>query len=141
MPRTSPHFLQDCGIVRRGGDHGNARKILGGGPNHRRTADVNILDQVGKARLGTRSHLLEGIQVDDHQINESDGELLQSPEVCGIVAPGQNSRMNGGMKGLHAAVQHFRQAGHLRYVLHRDSRFAQQAARAAGRKNFHTLFG
>ena len=114
------HLLED-GIVAGGvGDHGDRRVVLGGGAQHGRAADVDVLDagvEVGAA--GDR--LLEGVEVHDHHVDHLDAVLVGLGHVLRVVALGQKAAVHHGVQGLDAAVHHL---GELRHLVDRGDRHA-----------------
>ncbi len=53
----------------------------------------------------------------------------------------QDAAMHLGMKGLHAAVEHFRETSEFGNVFHGDAGVTQQLGGAAGRDKFHAHAG
>ena len=58
-----PHFIQNPSVVAGIDHHGDRRVVLGRRPQHRRPANIDVLDGIGQraVRLGDRG--LEGIKV------------------------------------------------------------------------------
>ena len=90
-------------------DDRNIAVVLGRGADHRRTADVDILDAVGKARAA-RHGLRERVEIDDYEVDGADVMRAQRLGMPGIVADGQKPAMYRRMQGLDATVHHFRKA-------------------------------
>jgi len=89
--------------------------VLGGGANHGRTADVDVLNGLFQcdARFGYR--LAEGVEVHRDQVDRGNPVLFQLAQVI-LVAQGQDAAMDTGMQGLHPPVQNLRKTGHVRNV-------------------------
>jgi hypothetical protein len=86
--------------------------ILGRGPHHRRTADVDLLDAlVGRRARG--DGLAEGVEVDDDEVERLDTELFQLTPVIGEPQVGEDARVDLRVQGLDAAVQALGEAGQL----------------------------
>ena len=65
---------EDVGVPRRAGDDRDGRVVLGGGADHRRAADVDLLDAlVGRGAGG--DGLAERVEVDDDQVEGLDAQL------------------------------------------------------------------
>ena len=111
-PVIGAHLVQQTGVIRRIGDHDNRSVILGGCPDHRRPADINILDTGG--RIGTFGHgFLKRIKIDDQQINRLDPMRRHCQQMFVIIAQGQQRAMHVRVQRFHAPIHHFRKA---RYV-------------------------
>jgi hypothetical protein len=106
--------------------------ILRGRADHRRAADVDLLDRLRQAHAGTGNRLLEGIERDDHQVDRGDAVALERGEVLRDVAARENAGVDHGMERLHPAVEHLGEPGHLGDVPHGQSRVPEQPGRASG---------
>ena len=107
------HLGQD-GVVALGArDHGHALEVLRRGAQHRRAADVDVLD--AGAEVGPAGHrLLEGVEVHHHHIDHLDAVLGRLGHVGLVVALGQEAAVHARVQRLHAAVHHL---GELRHVV------------------------
>ena len=84
--------------------------VLRRATDHRRAADVDILDNlVPLCTLG--DGLGEGVEIDDHQIDPGDIMFFHRGDMAGIVAPGEQTAVHFRMKRLHPAVHHFGEVG------------------------------
>jgi hypothetical protein len=89
--------------------------ILGGGPNHRRAAHIDVLNS-GVPIGPLCDSLFKRIEIDYEKINISDVVGLFGTFVGRIVSNRQKSTMNFGMQGFHAAIHDFgkaRQGSHI----------------------------
>ena len=118
-------------VLRLDHDHDIA-VILGGGADHRRAADVDILDR-GVVIGPLRDRVLERIEIDHQEIDRSDAVRLERRLMLAVVANRQQSAMHVGVQRLDAAVHHLRKAGEVGHVEHREARVAQRPGGAAGR--------
>ena len=86
--------------------------ILRGSTHHGGTADVDLLDALieGRAR-GNR--VLEGVQVAHDQVKRLDAQLRNLLTVGGLTLIGQDAGMDEGVQGLHAALEHLGETGHV----------------------------
>ena len=125
-------------IVRGIGHHGHTLEILRRRANHRRPADVDILDQLLDGEVRPRRRGLERIQVHHHQVHRGDAVLLSLFAVFGSSAAKQNAAVHLRVQRFHAAAQHLRPAGQVRDVAYRDAGVAQQLRRASRRNNLHS---
>ena len=133
------HFLKN-GIVSGGlGDHGNAFEILRGAAQHRRAADVDILN-AGAEVSARGNRLFEGIQIHDHHVDHLDAVLFGLGHVLGIVALREQAAVHHGMQRLHAAVHHFREIRHRIDGRHINARLGNHLRGAAGRNNLSSEF-
>ena len=112
--------------------HRDIGMVLGGRSDHRRAADVDVLDRlvVGGA---LRDGRLERIEVDHHEVDGADLVLLHRRLVRGVVAHREQAAMHLGMQRLDPAVHHLRKAGEIRDVADRSARAGDQLRRPARR--------
>ena len=97
-------------------DHRNTGMVLRGGSHHRRAADVDLLDAF--IDIGSRIHRLgEWIQVDDHQFERRDAEVLQRGDVLHLALIGKQACVHVRVQCLDPPVEHLGEAGDL---FHRD---------------------
>ena len=86
--------------------------ILGGGPHHRRAADVDLFDAFVDA--GARvDGLGEWIQVDDHQFERRDAEFFQRGDVVHLALIGKQACVHVWVQCLDPPVEHLGEAGDL----------------------------
>ena len=74
--------------------------------------------------------LLEGVKVHHYHVNWRNVVFSNGCNVGGILAPVKDSAVHLGMQRLHAAVEHFGEAGNLGNVPDRDPGVAQQLRRS-----------
>ena len=121
-----------------GVDHdADVAPVLRGGPNHRRTADIDVLDGVIQRAAGFRDGLAEGIEIDDHEVDRRDRMLFQRGEVTGIVAPGEDAAMHFRMQRLDPPVEHLRESGVVADLDDGHAGIGEGLRRAAGRQERH----
>ena len=125
------HLVQNRGVVRRIADDGHVAEILGRTAQHRRAADVDVLDRFGQRNALFGDRLAEGIEVHADQIDELDAVGAQRLDVLLDVAARQQTAVHGRMKRLHAPVANLGEARHVADVQHLDTALAQQFHRAA----------
>ena len=95
-------------------DHDTDRlEVLRGRPDHRRAADVDLLDHVVGGR-SARDRLPEGVEVHDDEVEGIDGVLAELRHVVLVAAIGEQSRMDLRVERLHAPTQHLRRPRHFR---------------------------
>src|SRR5690606_15861055 len=106
---TGLEGLEDAGVIA-GVDHdGDVLVVLGGGANHGRAADIDVLDGVrqGAARPGHSGG--ERVEVDRHQVDRVDAVFGHHRAV--LVTATEDATVDLRVQGLHPAVHHFREAG------------------------------
>jgi len=125
-------------IVVRAGHHDNEVVILGGRADHRRPADVDVLD-AGRL-VGARGQgLAEGVKVADQKIDRGDRVRRHRRPVRFQVAPRQQAAMDLRVQGLHPAVHDLGKAGVRGDLDHRQPGVLQSARRAAGREQLDAV--
>ena len=131
-------FIRHPVVVRRIGHHRDVAIIFCRATEHRGSADVNVLDGLldGDVRFG--DGLLEGIQIDHHQVNQLDGIIRHVLHVIGIVPQRQERTVYFGMQGLHPAVHHLREARQIGDGAHLHTRLRQRPRGAPGGDDLHT---
>ena len=78
MPSCIVEFVKQRGVVARLDHDGDVVMVLGGGADHGRAADVDILDAVGKI-AAARDGFLERIEIDDQNIDRHGCDARASP--------------------------------------------------------------
>ena len=86
--------------------------VLGRSADHRRAANVDVLDDRGIAGAGT-ADLLERIEVGNDEVDRLDVMVVHGFRVLGIVADAEQRAMHRRMQGLDAAVHDLGKAGQL----------------------------
>ncbi len=112
------------------GDDGDKGVVLCRAPHHRRSADIDILDNlVAACALGYGGG--KGIEIDDHQIDRANLMLLHRRCMFGIIAHREQAAMDLWVQRLHPPVHHFGKAGQLADVHHLQPGIAQGFGRPA----------
>ena len=114
-------------------DHGGEREVLGGRPDHRRAADVDVLDHLVLGGAAARRGLLERVEVHAHEVDELDPVLLGGDHVGRVVAAGEQAGVELRVQRLDAAVHDLREAGEVVDRADREARGRQRLGRPAGR--------
>lgn len=110
--------------------------VLRGGANHRGPPDIDILDHFIAFR--TFGHgLLEGIEIDDDEIDRTNGVIGHRLRMFRIVTNGQQPTMDHRVQRLDPAIHHFGKTGEIRHVFHGKPGIPQRLGRAAGGYQFH----
>ncbi len=120
-------------VVGRVNEHRREAAVLRRRADHRRPADVDVLDHFVLARVAARDRLLERVEVDADEIDLLDLLLAGRREVLIVVALGQQAGVEARVQRLHAPVQHLRKAREVLDLARRDACSVELARRAAGR--------
>ena len=130
-PLRAAQLGEHRGVVAGIDDHADPRLVLGGRADHRRPADVDLLDRLGQARLGLRDRRLERIQIHRDQIDRRDAVGFDVALVARVVAAREQAAVHARVQRLHPAAQHLRAPGELRDVDDGQARRAQRLGGAA----------
>ena len=112
--------------------HRDIAMVLGGGADHGRAADVDVLDAV-LVNLSCRDGGLERVEVDDQKIDRRDAVGQHGRLMLRVRPHPQKAAVNGRMQRLDAPVHHLREAGEVGDLLHGQARVGERLMRAAGR--------
>ena len=129
-------FGRHTRVVRGIGDHRYALEIFRGRAQHRRPADVDVFDQLFRGQTALRRCRFKWIQIHDDEIDRRDSVFRRLRLIVFVFTAIEQTAVYLRVQRLHAAAQHFRPAGEVRYIAHGDVRFAQQLRRSARRENF-----
>ncbi len=120
----------------------DVRVVLGGRADHRRPADVDLLDQLVERDPRSLQRLRERVQVADDELERRDRRGDQLAPVVGPTAVGEEPGVDPRMERLDPPVEHLREAGHGGDVGDRQAGVAQgprgaprsRRARSRGRR-------
>ena len=107
-PSVGLHFLDERRVIGDASDDGDVFEVLGRGADHRRAADVDVLDEVAEGDAGLRGGLLKGVEVDDHHIDGLDAVRGDGSFVLGVAADVEQAAMDTGDGGSSHAHRAFR---------------------------------
>ena len=127
------HLGEQSRVVRGVGNDRNASVILGCRAQHRRAADIDILDCVGERDVGLGDRFAEGVEIDADEVDGRDVVLRYRRQMFGQIAPGEDAAVHFRVQRLDATVEHFREAGVVADFRYGQPRLAQQFCRAARR--------
>ena len=119
--------------------HRHVREILGRGAQHGHAADVNVGERLVQGEVAVSRHGLEGVEVDDDQIDERQVVSGGVSHLIGLVALGENAAVQAGMQGFDPAAEHLRQAGHVLHGHDRNAVILQGGCGAAGGQDFDVV--
>lgn len=131
-------FSHDVCIIGRVNDGCDIGVVLGRSADHRRAANVDILDgRVVVAAL--EADFLERIKIDDGKIDAANAVFFHGRDMFRVVAHGEQAAMDCRMQRLDAPIHDFRKAGDFGYVLHRNACGGNRFCCAAGREDFDAI--
>ena len=116
VPGARLELLQEGAVLVRIGQHCHRGVVLGGAADHAGAADVDLLDGLGRRDALPGDGGLEGIEVDDHQVDGLDALGLGVGHMIGQVAAKQQAAVDAGMQRLHSAVKALGSAGVARHL-------------------------
>ena len=124
-------FIEHGGIIGGLDDDSHIGMVLGCGADHRRAANVDVLDAVVIVRaLG--DGFLERIKIHDEEIDRLDVVRLHRRGMVLVGADRQQAAMHARMQRLDAAVHHFGKAGQVGDIGNGEPRVLQRLGGAAG---------
>ena len=129
------HAGGDQCIIGRVGDDGHGGVVLGRAAHHGGTADVDLLDGIGLVGAGAHG-VGERVQVDDHQVERLDAELLELLGVLGVGHISQNAGVNVRVQRLDAAVEAFGESGDIGHLGYLDAQFGKLLGGRTSGNNF-----
>ncbi len=94
--------------------------VLGRTTHHRRTADVDLLDALVRARPGGDG-IGERVEVHHDEIESRNAQFGQLIDVRGFTGVGEDTGVHLGVQRLDPAVEALGKTGHLRHLDHRDT--------------------
>ena len=121
MPSALAQLVEQRVVALGLDDDGAERVVLGGRADHRRAADVDVLDDLALVGAGPRRGALERIEVDAHEVDELDVVFGGRAHVLGVVADGEQAGVELGMQRLDAPVHDLREAGEVLDRAHREA--------------------
>ena len=112
-------------------DDDDVREVLGCAANHGGPANVDVLQRVYEGGVGTAHGVNEWVEVGGDDIDCADTVRGELRVVLGDVAAGEYAAVDGGVQGLHAAVENLWEAGDVFDVLRGDAGGRYGGVRAA----------
>jgi hypothetical protein len=114
-------------VVGRIDDHGDALVVLGGAAQHRRPADVDLLDDLAARDAGLADRLAEPVEVDAQHVDRIDAVLRHRRTMTGVVALAEQAAVDLRVQRLQAPVHQFGEAGVVGDLGDRQARVEQGA--------------
>ena len=130
---SSASAAEDGRVPARIGHDGHAGMVLRRGADHRRTADVDLLDERVERDPGPIGGRGERVEIHDDELERSDRRRHELLPMVDQPAVGEDPGVNPRMERLDPSVEHLREAGHGRDVGHRQARLAERSSGPAGR--------
>ena len=126
----------DLVVAMRRHDDTDPLVILGGGSDHGRSPDIDLLDRRFMAPSAC-DRLLEGIQVGNHQLERRNALVVEFLEVLGGTAVGEDPAVDGRMQRLHPPAENLGGARDVGHPGHGDSVRREMGCGASGRDDLH----
>ena len=138
-PRLGGHqpvlaeLADDAPVLGRIGRGRDARRVAGGRPEERRTADVDHLDRLVDADQLDPDRRCERLHVDDDDVDRDDALRLELLHLAGHVAAGQDPGVDRVVEGLDLAADRGLAVGQVGDRRDLDAVAGEVLARAIGR--------
>ena len=133
--------LVEHGVVGLGArDDGRVGVVLGRRADHRRAADVDVLDDLGVGQAAGDA-ALEGVEVHADEVDVLDLVLAGGVDVRLVVADRQQAGVEARMQRLDAPVHDLRKAREVLDRAHLEARRGKLGRRAAGRDELDAELG
>ena len=121
------------------GNYGQHRgMVFGTGTNHRRAANVDLLDGFGFAHPWLGNRRRKGIEIDGHDINWGDLVFLQGLHMAVQITACQNRTVNGRMQGFDPAIEDFGEASQFAHAVHGNTSSSNRCFGITSGINFDT---
>ena len=131
-------LIENLRVLRRVGRDRAEGMVLGGCPNHRRTTDIDLLDDLLGLNTLSGSGCLEGVKVHHDQLEGHDIVIGQRLQVLGIVVAAEDSSVDCRMQGLESPVHHLGKARVVGHVANGDPLALELLSSPAGAVDFDT---
>ncbi len=133
--------LVEHGVVGLGARHDRReREVLRRRADHRRPADVDVLDDLrGRQAAGDRA--LERVEVHADEVDVLDVVLAGGVDVGLVVADGEQPGVQARVQRLHAPVHHLRKAGEVLDRAHLEAGVGERRGRPARRHELDAQAG
>jgi len=128
--------FHNVAVLLRGGHNCHGRMVLRRGADHRGAADVDLLDALIIVRAGSDG-LLERVEVDHHQLERLNPQLLQLGDMAVLAQVCQDAGVHARVERLHTAVEDLREPGQLRHLSHGNASISDALGGGAGGDDFH----
>ena len=140
-PGVCVEFVEDGSVLRRIGEDGHVREVLGGGARHRRPADVHVLGGHRVRRVRRGHGVGERVEVDDHEVERDEAVVGHRLHVLRVVALVEDAAVDGRVQRFYPSAEDFgcaRDGGHVRHV---QPRVPKRLRRSARRDEFDAVPG
>ena len=128
--------FQDFGVIARVDDDGYRFVVFGGGSDQARPANVDVFDRFFQRAVRLQRHQAERVQIDYHQINVRNFELVRNLGILAISAP-QDAAHDFRVQRFQSAAEAFRKTRNLLDSLDWDAGVFDHLGGAAGGDYFH----
>ena len=128
-PIVGIEHRRDLLVGRRIDHHRDIGVVLRGRADHRRSANVDVLDRLFERHARFADRLQKGIEVDDHQVDRQDSVLVHSSPVLGVRSNPEQSAVHARVQRLDPPIEHLRKSRQLGDVAHGQSVLPEEARR------------
>ena len=140
-PSSSRISSRTVGVVGGIDDDGDGLVILRRAAQHRRPADVDLLDRFLEFDSGFRDRRFERIEIHHHEIDRLDPVLARGGFVLLVPAQVEQAAVHFRVQSLHPAVEHLRETGEGGDAANLDPFLPQELRGATGGNDLDSLLG
>ena len=135
----STQLFDETRILRRRSGDGDAGVVFGGGTQHGRATNVDVLDDVFHRRRGIHRHGFKRVEIQNEQVDAVD-PMLSHDFIIDARATEQ-ATVHDWVQCLDAAIHHFGERCHFGNIADGQAGFAQGTCGATGGQQLHVEVG
>src|SRR3989304_2581407 len=133
------HFKQNLLVTRWTHSNSSIAVVLCRCANQGRSANIDVLHDLFRGDIWFCDSCLKRVQVHDNEVNRINFMLAKLFDMLRVVQDCKKAGVNGGMEGLHAAIENFGKSGDVRNRCYINSCISKCLCCSARGNDFHTI--